>query len=71
MATWPDFVERQQRCLDGAKILAERLGQPDVRDAGITVFTGGTDVHLVLVDLRDADIDGRQAEDRWRRSGSL
>ena len=34
------------------------------QDAGITVLTGGTDVHLVLVDLRDADIDGQQAEDR-------
>ena len=33
MAARPDFVERQRRCLDGAKILAERLGQPDVRDA--------------------------------------
>jgi glycine hydroxymethyltransferase len=64
MAARPDFVERQQRCIDGAKILAERLCQPDVRDAGITVLTGGTDVHLVLVDLRNADIDGQQAEDR-------
>ena len=32
--------------------------------AGITVLTGGTDVHLVLVDLRNAVIDGQQAEDR-------
>ena len=69
MAARPDFVERQRRCLDGAKILAERLGQPDVRDAGIAVLTGGTDVHLVLVDLRDADIDGRQAEDRLAEIG--
>src|SRR6476660_8698847 len=52
MAARPDFVERQRRCTDGAKILAERLCQPDVRDAGITVLTGGTEVHLVLVDLR-------------------
>ena len=33
-------------------------------EAGITVLTGGTDVHLVLVDLRNAEIDGQQAEDR-------
>src|SRR6476620_11090515 len=69
MAARPDFVERQQRCIDGAKILAERLCQPDVRDAGITVLTGGTDVHLVLVDLRNADIDGQQAEDRLAAIG--
>ncbi len=64
MAAQPEFTERQQRCLDGAKILAKRLSQPDVQGAGISVLTGGTDVHLVLVDLRDAQIDGQQAEDR-------
>jgi glycine hydroxymethyltransferase len=69
MAAQPDFIERQQRCIDGAKILADRLLQPDVRDAGIAVLTGGTDVHLVLVDLRDADIDGKQAEDRLAEIG--
>src|SRR3954469_19318171 len=69
MAARPDFVERQRRCIDGAKILAERLCQPDVRDAGITVLTRGTDVHLVLVDLRNADIDGRQAEDQLAAIG--
>jgi glycine hydroxymethyltransferase len=69
MAAQPDFVERQQRCIDGARAVAERLSEPDVRDAGITVLTGGTDVHLVLVDLRNADIDGQQAEDRLAAIG--
>lgn len=64
MAAEPEFVERQQRCIDGAKIIAERLSQPDAREAGVSVVTGGTDVHLVVVDLRDAAIDGQQAEDR-------
>ncbi|MFD7008004.1 serine hydroxymethyltransferase [Rhodococcus jostii] len=64
MAAEPEFAERQERCLDGAKVLAERLSRPDVKEAGIGVLTGGTDVHLVLVDLRDAAIDGQQAEDR-------
>src|SRR5574340_996925 len=64
MAAAPEFVERQQRVLEGAKLLAERLSQPDVARAGITVLTGGTDVHLVLVDLRDAELDGQQGEDR-------
>ncbi|RZT19119.1 serine hydroxymethyltransferase [Mycobacterium sp. BK558] len=64
MAAQPEFIERQQRCLDGARILADRLTRPDVTERGISVLTGGTDVHLVLVDLRDADLDGQQAEDR-------
>ena len=63
-ASLGSFAERQQRCLRGARILADRLSQPDVHAAGITVLTGGTDVHLVLVDLRHAAIDGQQAEDR-------
>lgn len=64
MAAQPEFVERQRRCLEGARILADRLTQPDVAEQGITVLTGGTDVHLVLVDLRHAQLDGQQAEDR-------
>jgi len=64
MASEPEFALRQQRVLDGAAVLAGRLSRPDVKDAGISVLTGGTDVHLVLVDLRDASIDGQQAEDR-------
>ena len=58
-----EFAERQQRTLRGAAILAERLSRSDIRDARIAVSSGGTDVHLVLVDLRDAPIDGKQAED--------
>ena len=64
MAAEPAFVERQQRCIDGAQIIAERLSRADVKEAGVSVVTGGTDVHLVVVDLRDAGIDGQQAEDR-------
>ena len=37
--------------------------QPDVKAAGVDVLTGGTDVHLVLVDLRNSQLDGQQAED--------
>jgi glycine hydroxymethyltransferase len=64
MAAEPAFAERQRRCLDGATVLANRLSRPDVKEAGIAVLTGGTDVHLALVDLRHAAIDGQQAEDR-------
>jgi glycine hydroxymethyltransferase len=58
-----EFKERQERVLEGARIIADRLNQPDVSDAGVSVLTGGTDVHLVLVDLRNSQLDGQQAED--------
>ncbi|BBX35811.1 glycine hydroxymethyltransferase [Mycolicibacterium mageritense DSM 44476 = CIP 104973] len=69
LAGEPEFAERQQRTLDAAKILADRLLQEDSRAAGINVVSGGTDVHLVLVDLRTSELDGKQAEDRLHRVG--
>ncbi|GAA3825483.1 serine hydroxymethyltransferase [Streptomyces phyllanthi] len=69
MAASEEFRERQQRTLKGAKILAGRLLADDVAEAGITVLTGGTEVHLVLVDLRNSPLDGRQAEDRLHAVG--
>lgn len=69
MALEPAFKERQQRTLEGAQIIAGRLAQSDVAAAGITVLSGGTDVHLVLVDLRDAEINGQEAEDRLHAVG--
>ena len=64
IAASEEFKERQERVLAGARILAERLIQPDVAAKGISVVSGGTDVHLVLVDLRNCALDGQQAEDR-------
>ncbi|WP_459547924.1 serine hydroxymethyltransferase [Nocardia sp. X0981] len=64
-----EFAERQQRTLSGAKILAERLTGADVAGKGISVLTGGTDVHLVLVDLRNSDLDGQQGEDLLHEVG--
>jgi glycine hydroxymethyltransferase len=69
IAGTPEFAERQQRTLRGAAILAERLTGADVAGAGVSVLTGGTDVHLVLVDLRDSALDGQQAEDRLDQVG--
>ena len=43
--------------------------QPDVTEAGVSVLSGGTDVHLVLVDLRNSELDGQQAEDRLHEVG--
>lgn len=69
VAASDDFKERQQRTLDGARILAERLIQDDVRQHGVSVLSGGTDVHLVLVDLRDSELNGQEAEDRLHEVG--
>ncbi|WP_460990980.1 serine hydroxymethyltransferase [Sinomonas soli] len=64
-----EFADRQRRTLEGARILADRLTQPDLAEAGIGVVNGGTDVHLVLVDLRHSELDGQQGEDRLHRIG--
>ncbi|GAA1296555.1 serine hydroxymethyltransferase [Planotetraspora silvatica] len=63
------FADRQRRTLEGARILAARLLEPDAAAAGVRVISGGTDVHLVLVDLRESELDGRQAEDRLHAAG--
>nr|WP_221420572.1 serine hydroxymethyltransferase [Conyzicola lurida] len=63
LAGEPEFKDRQERTVRGAQILAERLTAPDAKAAGIDVLTGGTDVHLVLVDLRNSAIHGQDAED--------
>ncbi|KQR16834.1 serine hydroxymethyltransferase [Cellulomonas sp. Leaf334] len=69
VAASEEFKDRQQRTLDGARLIAERLSAPDVAAAGVSVLTGGTDVHLVLVDLRHSDLDGQQAEDLLHSAG--
>ena len=69
LAASEEFKDRQERTLRGAQILAERLLEPDVAEAGATVLTGGTDVHLVLVDLRNSALDGQQAEDLLHEVG--
>ncbi|MET7508139.1 serine hydroxymethyltransferase [Streptomyces albidoflavus] len=69
VAASEEFKERQRRTVEGARILAERLVQPDVTDHGVSVLSGGTDVHLVLVDLRESELDGQQAEDRLHEVG--
>jgi glycine hydroxymethyltransferase len=58
------FRERQRRTREGAAVVAEEM-----LSAGVNVLTGGTDVHLVLADLRDSELDGQQAEDRLAEIG--
>lgn len=63
------FKDRQKRTIEGAQILAERLMADDTKAAGVDVLTGGTDVHLVLADLRNSQLDGQQAEDLLHEVG--
>src|SRR3954452_6702774 len=58
------FRERQQRTRTGAAAVAEEMVS-----AGVNVLSGGTDVHLVLADLRESELDGKQAEDRLHDIG--
>jgi glycine hydroxymethyltransferase len=60
------FRERQERTLAGARAVAEELLSAG---SGVSVLTGGTDVHLVLCDLRESLLDGKQAEDRLAAVG--
>jgi glycine hydroxymethyltransferase len=60
------FRERQQRTVDGAKAVAGALMKAG---HGVNVLTGGTDVHLALVDLRESELDGQMAEDRLHDVG--
>ena len=69
LAAEPEFKERQERTLRGASILADRLMADDSRAGGVDVLTGGTDVHLVLADLRASPINGQQAEDALHAVG--
>src|SRR3954471_2153181 len=61
------FRERQRRTVAGAQAVAEALLGAG---HGVNVLTGGTDVHLVLVDLRESEIDGQQSEDRLHDVGT-
>jgi glycine hydroxymethyltransferase len=60
------FRERQERTLAGARAVAQELLGAG---GGVNVLTGGTDVHLVLCDLRESELDGKQAEDRLHDVG--
>jgi glycine hydroxymethyltransferase len=68
------FRERQRRTVAGAQTLAGQLlraGAEHGGGEGLRVLTGGTDVHLALVDLRELrpELSGRQAEDRLHEIG--
>merc|ERR1712088_828698 len=56
-AASPKFKEYQQRVVANAQELASQL-----QDLGYTIVTGGTDNHIVLVDLRSKKLSGSKAE---------
>ena len=69
LAATEEFKERQVRTLSGAKLVADALTSEASKAAGVDVLTGGTDVHLVLADLRNSELDGQQAEDALHAVG--
>src|SRR5206468_3435213 len=66
IAATEQFRERQERTVAGAKALAAALLETG---NGVDVLTGGTDVHLVLVDLRESELTGQDGEDRLHEIG--
>jgi glycine hydroxymethyltransferase len=63
-AMQPDFVDYQKAILENARLLAEEL-----KAAGFRIVSGGTDNHLVLIDLTDKDVTGKAAEEALGRTG--
>jgi glycine hydroxymethyltransferase len=53
----PEFAQYSQAVIDNAKALAQAL-----MDRGFTLVSGGTDNHLMLVDLRNLGLTGKEAE---------
>lgn len=63
-ALTPEFNAYGHQVLANARVLAATL-----KDAGVDIITGGTDCHLVLVDLRPKGLTGKAAEESMERAG--
>jgi glycine hydroxymethyltransferase len=63
-ALHPSFRVYAQAVVDNAKALAATLVEE-----GLAIVSGGTDTHLMLVDLRPLDLTGRDAEKAMERAG--
>ncbi len=64
IAAGEQFRQRQRQTIANAQALAAGL-----EEGGVPVLTGGTDVHLVLVDLTPSGLDGKTAEQRLEQVG--
>ncbi len=60
----PEFRTYAQQVVQNAQVLGEALVE-----RGYTLVSGGTDTHLILVDLRSQDITGKHAEEALGRAG--
>lgn len=65
-ALQPEFKEYQKQVVKNAKILANTLLENE-----INLVTGGTDNHLILIDLRGTGITGKELEDRLGSVGII
>ncbi|MEW5961206.1 MAG: serine hydroxymethyltransferase, partial [Chloroflexota bacterium] len=63
-ALQPEFKVYQQAILDNAQVTATMLAA-----GGLRLVSGGTDNHLLLVDLRQAHVTGQEAEDALHLAG--
>lgn len=62
-AQQPEFKEYQRAVIENCKALASRLGDDKASGGlGYKIVSGGTENHLVLVDLKDRDVDGARVE---------
>jgi len=63
-ALQPSFIEYQNQIVNNAKILGESL-----KERSFKLVSGGTDTHLVLVDLRETELTGKMAEETLEKAG--
>jgi glycine hydroxymethyltransferase len=63
-AMQPSFVDYQRAVLNNALVLASELQR-----LGLRLVSGGTDNHLILVDLTDTKVTGKEAEGALERTG--
>ena len=60
----PEFKDYTKKVVANAKVLADKLS-----DHGLDIISGGTDSHLILVDLRRKGVTGKQAEESLENAG--
>ena len=63
-AATDEFRRHARQVVENAQVLAETL-----KDAGLRLVSGGTDTHLVLVDVRGVGLNGQEAADALERAG--
>ena len=63
-ASTPDFADYAQQVVKNTKTLGEEM-----KEKGFELVTGGTDTHLILVDVTSKDVTGKQAEQALGKAG--